>query len=113
MAERAKEEISQEIVELEAALPSDVMTRPIGELTPAEALARVSLKGLRRLDEIMTVPVTDQMDVREKRLIGDMAVAACKMFMRAAEGEFQARKAGALDELLAEIREAKAKRGLV
>jgi hypothetical protein len=51
--------------------------------------------------------------LKQRRLIGDMSLGAGKLYMRAAEGEFQQRKAGALDQLLEEIRVAKAARGLL
>jgi hypothetical protein len=116
MAERAKRELVARAAELEAHLPADVMTQPVESLAPAEALGRAALSGIHQLIRIIEEPLAMGLEpeaLKQRRLIGDMSLGAGKLYMRAAEGEFQQRKAGALDQLLEEIRVAKAERGLL
>ena len=113
MAEQAKRELVARAVELEARLPADVMTRPVESLAPAEALGRAALSGIHQLIRIIEEPLQMGLEpeaLKQRRLIGDMSLGAGKLYMRAAEGEFQQRRPGALDELLAEIRAAKEER---
>jgi hypothetical protein len=106
MAE-AKDRLEADLATLSRELmPVDGL--PIEQLPAPQALGRAALGGLQQLIRIIEQPL-DLDDLKQQRLVGDMSVAACKLFMRAAEGEFQARKQGALEQLLAEIRAAKEK----
>ena len=80
----------------------EVVDKPVEAMNPAELLGATSLQGLRRLHEIVSEPL-DPDDLKQRRLVGDMAVAVNKLFMRAAEGEFRARRDDALGRLLALI----------
>lgn len=109
MADKAVTVLVRQEAELATAI-GDAMTRPIDDLTPPEALGRATLSGIRRLIEIVEQPV-DLSDLKQQRLIGDMALGAAKLYMRAAEAEFRGRQQGELVELLeklAEIRRASA-----
>jgi hypothetical protein len=76
-------------------------------LIPRRAIGSAELSGLHRLEEIVSIPITEEL-VREQpktaRLVGDMAVAANRLLMRAAEGSFRARRDDALARLLDELR---------
>jgi hypothetical protein len=99
MAEEAKATIGAAIVELEAALPVDIMSGPIEGLPAAHALARVSLSGLYQLGRIVEQPL-DMDNLKQQRLIGDMALGANKLFKSHAEGERNTDLIGRLLELL-------------
>ncbi len=107
MVERAKAELVRAAGELEAALPAEVITRPIESLSAPEALGRASLSGLHQLARLIEEPL-DPDDVKQRRLIGDMALGVNRLFMRAAEGEFRARHDDVLGKLLKSIRAEKA-----
>jgi hypothetical protein len=102
MAEEAKRSLEVEARALEARLPADVMTAPIEGLPAAAALGRAALSGIYQLIRIVEQPL-DLADLKQQRLIGDMALGASKLLARAAEGEFRARKSNAIEELLAQI----------
>lgn len=72
-------------------------------LVPAEALGQVALLGLQRLYELVSKPIDDDMDLKEKRLIGDMALGANKLLMRAADTAFRAKRDDALTKLLEQL----------
>lgn len=103
MAEEAKVHLGAQVDELSAQLPATVMDRPHDLLMPAEALGRAAMSGLHRLIEIVETPL-DKDDLKQMRLIGDMALGACKLFMRAAEGEFRQRNSDNLGKLLEMLR---------
>lgn len=86
MAEEAKAAVSTAIVELEELLPLDVRTLPIDQLTAPQALGRASLAGLHQLVRIVEQPL-DFDDLKQVRLIGDMALGANKLLQRHAQGE--------------------------
>lgn len=65
---------------------AEILARPVDNMTPAELLARASVRGLQQLYAIIDAPL-DPDDVKQRRLIGDMAFAANKLFQRAASGE--------------------------
>ena len=85
------EDRRDELIELEASLP-------VG--SPAAKLSRNALLGLDRLEEILRQPITPEMDVKQQRLIGDMAIASEKLLMQAAGQEFQMRRDDALGRVL-------------
>ena len=103
----AKENLSMALPEI-VALASD--DRPLTELTPSEALARVAWKGLERLDEILSIPLPtdDLIEIRENiklwRMVGDMAVAANRLLAQVGEGGARVQRDNQLAMLLAEIR---------
>jgi hypothetical protein len=86
MVERAKETLGRAVAELEAAIPVDTRTLPVEELTGAQALGRASLAGLHQLIRIIEQPI-DPDDLKQQRLIGDMALGANKLLQRHAQGE--------------------------
>lgn len=86
MVDEAKVTIGQAIVELEEALPPDIMKVPIESLSGAQALGRVSLSGLYQLGRIVEQPL-DLDNLKQQRLIGDMALGANKLLKSHAEGE--------------------------
>jgi hypothetical protein len=86
MVEEAKATIGQAIEELTAALPVDVRSLPIEELTGPQALGRASLLGLHQLCRIVEQPL-DMDNLKQQRLIGDMALGANKLLKSHAEGE--------------------------
>jgi hypothetical protein len=95
MAEKAVALIEDEVRELEARLPQDVMLAPLEELNGAELMARGSLEGLRQLNRIIAQPMDIEGTIREQdvfglkqqRLVGDMAHALLKQARERAEGE--------------------------
>lgn len=112
LVREAKATMASAIAGLESVMPTGVMSKPIEELTAPEALGRASLSGLYQLVRLIEQPL----DVRQKRdhqvlphelkvqrLVGDMALAANKLFARVAEGELRGRQADALGRLLEEI----------
>ena len=103
MTEQAKAVLVVAAKDLTEALPSDVLQRPIEELSPAQALGRAALSGSHQLIRIIEQPL-DMNDLKQQRLIGDMAGTALRLFVRAAEGEFQARRDDVLGQLLAAIK---------
>lgn len=90
----------------------DLVVKPVGEMNAAELLGATSLEGLRRLYELVSLPLEPPCDdnLKRQRLVGDMALGVNKLFMRAAEGEFRARRDDALTRLLEQIAEERAAR---
>jgi hypothetical protein len=86
MVEEAKVKVARAIVKLEAVLPVDVRRLPIEELTAPQALGRASLMGLHQLVRIVEQPL-DPENLKQMRLIGDMALGANKLLQKHAEGE--------------------------
>jgi len=86
MAEEAKLNLDRAIVELEATLPPDVRDLPIDQLTAPQALGRASLVGLHQLVRIVEQPL-DFENLKQLRLVGDMALGANKLLQRHAQGE--------------------------
>ncbi len=86
MVEQAKETITTAIVELEEALPPDIMKVPVEMLTAPQALGRASLVGLHQLVRIVEQKIIKK-DLKQQRLIGDMALGANKLLQRHAQGE--------------------------
>ena len=95
MAEKAIALIEEEVRELEAAIPRDVMLAPLEELNGAELMARGSLEGLRQLNRIIAQPMDiegtirdqDVFGLKQQRLVGDMAHGLLKQARERAEGE--------------------------
>src|SRR5262249_24873817 len=102
MAERATEQIRQEIAERAAGTPADIPARPIESLAPAEALGRAALAGLHQLIRLIEQPIAES-DVKQQRLIGDLALGVNRLFVRAAGAEFRDRRNDALQELLRDV----------
>lgn len=102
MVERAKTALIEQSAELRAAMPSDVMLRAVETLTPAEALGRSALSGLYQLIRIVEQPI-DLADLKQQRLIADIALGTTKLFARAAEGEFRARRDDAVMQLIEKL----------
>ena len=73
----------------------------------ADLLSHAAHQGLQRLYEIVSTPV-DWDDLKQVRLIGDMALGVSRLALRAAEGEFRARRDDALTRLLEEIQRERA-----
>jgi hypothetical protein len=88
MAEQAKEAIGSAMAELKDALPLDIMKVPLESLAPAQALGRIALNGLYQLARIVEQPL-DMDNLKQQRLIGDMALGANKLLQRHAQGERQ------------------------
>jgi len=112
MAEDAREHLSRQIVVLERALPADVMTRRIEDLAPADALGRGALSGLHQLIRIVEQPLDmsgSPEALKQQRLIGDMAVAGARLYMRAAEGAFKPKQSNTLITLLEALKDAQGK----
>jgi hypothetical protein len=88
-------ELGQKIVEHRAseALPS-----------AASVLNEAAYQGASRLLEICSMPI-DMEQPKVARLIGDMSAAVLRLDMRVVEGEYRARRDGAMAALLAEIAE--------
>jgi hypothetical protein len=86
---------------------SDLMTRPVESLSPAEALARAALSGTRQLVRLIEEPfelgVTFKLGLAHRRLVGDMSAIALKLAIQTAEGEFRARRDDAMARLLAAL----------
>jgi hypothetical protein len=97
--------------ELATGLPNVIAdTRPLAELAPTEALARIAWKGLERLDEILSIeiPKDDKLEMRENmkiwRLVGDMALGANRLLAHVGEGGARVQRDQQLALLLEEIR---------
>ncbi len=81
MAERALKIIEDEIAELEAVIPHDVMVAPLDALNGAELMARGALEGFRQLNRIISQPmdiegtIAEQsaFGLKQQRLVGDMS----------------------------------------
>jgi len=86
VAEEAKATLGELVTVLEAALPADVCDLPIDDLTAPQALGRASLVGARQLVRIVELPL-DPENLKQMRLIGDMALGANKLLARHAQGE--------------------------
>ncbi len=86
MVEQAKTAIGQAVMELEEALPPDIMKVPVDQLTAPQALGRASLVGLHQLVRIVEQKIIKK-DLKQQRLIGDMALGANKLLQRHAQGE--------------------------
>lgn len=89
----------------------DMTAREVAALPPAplpqgastgELLSLATTEGVKRLYEIVTRPI-DWDELKQVRLIGDMSLGVSRLAMRAAEGEFRARRDDALTMLLEEI----------
>ena len=107
MAEEARQTLAPLI---EAGQTLDGTHKDIESMTPPELLAAASIMGLRRLYEICSIPIDpDNLDLKTARLVGDMALGASRLFIRAAEGEFKARQNDALEEVLRRLAETQAK----
>lgn len=108
LAEEAKAVVKQEIETLQAIVPADAMVRDIATLGPGDALGRAALAGLHQLIRIIEQPLDMRDDVtayKQQRLIGDMAVAAGKLYMRAAEGAFRQKRDSDLVKLLERLKD--------
>ncbi len=103
LVDQAKERLRMASQEIRAHLPTEVEAMPSSELTAPQRLRKAALLGLDRLTEILEVPVSEHMDMKRQRLAGDMALGVCKLFMRAAEAEFRARKDDTVGRLLQEL----------
>lgn len=101
MVDEAKATISSAIVELEDALPPDIMKVPIESLSAPQALGRVSLSGLYQLGRIVEQKIRTK-DLKQQRLIGDMALGANKLLKSHADGERNTDLIGRLLQLLEE-----------
>jgi hypothetical protein len=115
MTQEAKAVLVEAGRELEAALPADILTRPIESLSPAQALGRAALSGTHQLVRIIEQPIAVRENAEDappkadelklQRLVGDMSNVALKALRRNATTE---RASDGLAELLAEIRAEKA-----
>jgi hypothetical protein len=106
MVERAVAVIEGALVEV-----ADAPPKPLEEMSAPELLRETARQGLLRLREIVSQPL-DLQDLKQQRLVGDMAVATCRLFMRAAEGELQARRRdGDLSALMTRINADRAAEG--
>jgi hypothetical protein len=106
MVEEAKMVLQQGIAEMEAALPLDALRLRVEELTAAQALGRASLVGLHQLVRIVEMPFEPE-NLKQMRLIGDMALGVNKLLQRHAEGE---RSHDLIGKLLAAIEAEKAEK---
>jgi hypothetical protein len=71
-------------------------------------LGRAALSGLQQLIRIIEQPLDLREDItayKQQRLIGDMAVAAGKLYMRAAEGAFRQKRDTELVKLLERLKD--------
>jgi hypothetical protein len=108
LAEKSAEHISGEIAVLQEIVPADAMVRDISTLGPGDALGRAALSGLQQLIRIIEQPLDLREDItayKQQRLIGDMAVAAGKLYMRAAEGAFRQKRDTELVKLLERLKD--------
>ncbi len=91
MAEKALVLIAEDIAELEAIVPVDVMTAELDTLNGAELMVRGTLSGLRQLNRIIEQPIfiEDQTawSLKQQRLVGDMAHGLLKQAREKAQGE--------------------------
>ncbi len=106
MAEEAKVTITHAIAELEAQFPADVRNLPVEELSAPQALGRASLMGLHQLVRIVEMEL-DPDNLKQLRLIGDMALGANKLLQQHAEGE---RNKDLIGKLLAAMEAEKAEK---
>jgi hypothetical protein len=60
-------------------LPAGPADRAVAEWTPAEILTDAARLGLMRIREIVARPISAGTDLREQRLIGDMALGVAKL----------------------------------
>ncbi len=118
MAERAKTQLEVALAEYGIAGPGEhagsleviAGPKPVTAMSAAEALGATSLKGLQRLYEIVCEPLNPE-DLKQRRLVADVAIAANKLFMQAAEGQFRQRRDDAVVELLERLALERAKDG--
>lgn len=102
MVDEAKVALAGQIVELQAIVPAEVMTKAVDELSAPEALDRAALSGARQLVQIVEREI-DWDELKQVRLIGDMAAVAMRLSVRVSEGQFRARRDDALARLLASL----------
>lgn len=109
MAEEAKAAIERALVVAEA-YTAPARHLSVDEMNPAELLATSAVLGLRRLHDILNRDLPDDMESKAARFVGDMALGVNKLFMRAAEAEFRAKRGDNLGKLLEMLREATEKK---
>lgn len=102
MVDEAKAVLAEQVVELEARVPAEIMALAVDELTAPQALDRAALSGARQLVAIIERPI-DWDELKQVRLIGDMAAVAMRLSVRVSEGQFRARRDDALARLLASL----------
>jgi hypothetical protein len=103
MAEEAAETLETIVAEGEARTAELALTRE-DQMTAPQLLDLGGLESARQLLRIVSQPL-DFDNLRQLRLIGDMALGTLKLNVRVAEDKFRAKKDGALAQLLAEIAE--------
>ena len=103
MTDKAKAVLVDGAKDLAEALPTDILQRPIESLSPAQALGRAALSGSYQLIRIIEQEL-DMNDLKQQRLIGDMAGTALRLVMRAGERGDQGRTNDVLGELLKAIK---------
>ena len=116
LAEEAKAVLEPLVIGFEAMeAEGKVPAKAIAELTPAELLSQGTGRGLQQVIAIIGQPLTRDADgklcdLKQQRLIGDLALGMTRLFVRAAESEFRARHDDVLDKLLAMIEAEKVKK---
>jgi hypothetical protein len=68
-----------------AGLPAGPVDKPIEEWTPAELLSDTARLGLVRVREIVSKPISDDMDPQERRLIAEVGLGAARLLARVQE----------------------------
>lgn len=79
--------------------------KPVEAMTASELLSETAMLGLRRLREIVSLPL-DRDDPKQMRLIGDMSLGSIKVFQRAAEASLQAKQQDRIGEILERLAQA-------
>jgi hypothetical protein len=75
-----------------------------GEDSAPAILGRAAYEGAKRLLEICSERL-DPEDVKQRRLVVDMSAIALKLQIRVSQGEYKARRDGAMAQLLAQVAE--------
>lgn len=100
--ERMADEARQVLVTLiEAAETPGGEWKDVGSLAPPELLSATLALGLRRLYEVVGLPLTDW---RRERLVAETSLGVAKIALRINEQEFQRQKTDKLGELLERIK---------
>ena len=84
-------------------LPAAPLDRPLEEWTPAELLSNNARLALLRQGEILSEPISPDMDLKKQRLILDATGMAIRATVRVQEASLRERRETGFKDILAEL----------
>ena len=84
-------------------LPAVPLDRPLDQWTPAELLSNNAKLALLRQREILSEPISPDMDLKKARLILDTAGTAIRATVRVQEASLRERRETGFKDILAEL----------